>query len=186
MKARFLAPLLMGTVVGTAHSAKPQIQWDESYDFDAVSTYQWRDTDSPLAASNPLLNEKVMSRIETELTNAGLMKAEQDPDVYVTYHTTTEENVRLDSDSYGYGFGGYGGPGWGGWGYAYNGPVSTTTNVVTYDTNTLIVDIVDADRQELVWRASYSRVFSDDAQKAEKQLDSAIEAMAKRWQKLQK
>lgn len=184
MKKRTIVPLLLGAAICTAHAAKPNIQWDEEYDFDAVETFQWQPTDSPLQTSNPFLHERLVSDIQSQLTSAGLTETEQDPDVYVTYHTTTEENVRINSDSYGYGFGGYGGPGWGAWGYGYNGPVSTTTNVSTYDTNTLIVDIWDADRQELVWRASYSKVFSENPDKVEKQLTAAVEAMAKRWQKI--
>jgi len=46
------------------------------------------------------------------------------------------------------------------------------------------VDIWDAEQQELVWRGSYSKVFSEDPEKAEKQVDAAIESMAKRWEKL--
>jgi hypothetical protein len=95
-----------------------------------------------------------------------------------------EQNVRLDSDTWGYGFGGYGTGAWGAWGYGYNGPTSVTTDVVTYDTGTLVVDIWDAEQQELVWRGSYSKVFSEDPEKAEKQVDAAIESMAKRWEKL--
>jgi hypothetical protein len=186
MNTRFVALVLVGIAGGTAHAAKPNIQWDNAYDFSSVRTYQWQPTDSPLATDNPLMHNRVEAGIEARLKNAGLTETRENPDVYVTYHTTTETNVRLDSDSLGYGYGGFGGPGWGAWGYGFNGPISTTTTVSTYDTNTLIVDIVDANRSQLVWRGSYARVFSENPQKAEKQVDAAIEAMARQWQKIQK
>jgi hypothetical protein len=185
MHTSSVALLALGVAFTTAQAAKPQIQWNKDYDFGSVETFQWQDTDSPLETSNPFLHTKVIDDIEAQLRDAGLRKVDQEADVYVTYHTSVEQNVRLDSDSFGYGFGGYAGPGWGAWGYGYNGPISTTTNVVTYDTSTLIVDIVDADQNELVWRGSYARVFSEDAEKAEKQVEAALEAMAKRWRKLQ-
>ena len=184
MLSRLLIPVCLGFSV-SVQAAKPHIQWDQNYDFDSVQTYQWRDTDSPLAENNPLMHENVLADIEAQLTDAGLTRAEDDPDVYVTYHTSTTENVRLESDAWGYGFGGYGTPAWGAWGYEWNGPVSTTTDVVTYDTGTLVVDIWDAEQQKLVWRASYSKVFSDNPAKAEKQVAAAIESMGKRWRKLQ-
>ncbi|HEX6994771.1 MAG TPA: DUF4136 domain-containing protein [Gammaproteobacteria bacterium] len=184
MNTRWIAVPLLGVALTAAHAAKPKIEWDKSYDFSAAKTFQWRDTDSPLATSNPLMHSRVVADIERQLAMAGLMEVEQNPDVYVTYHTSTEQNVRLESDAWGYGFGGYGTGAWGAWGYGYNGPTSVTTDVVTYDTGTLVVDIWDADRMELVWRASYSKVFSDDPEKAGKQVDAAIEAMAERWKKL--
>jgi len=121
-----------------------------------------------------------------ELAASGLTKVEANPDVFVTYHTSTENKVRLESDSYGYGFGGYGTAGWGRYGYGYGvaGPVSTTTRVVEYDEGTLVVDIWDAGTKELVWRGTASRVFSENAQKAEKEVVKIIKDMAKQSKKL--
>ena len=64
------------------------------------------------------------------------------------------------------------------------GPVSTTTRVVEYEEGTLVVDLWDAAERELVWRGTVSRVFSDNLQKAEKQVVKAIQKMAKQGRKL--
>jgi hypothetical protein len=170
-----------------AYAAKPQIQWDEAYDFTTVKTFQWQaNPDSSLEKRNPFMHSRVVTAIEYELTATGLTEVQSNPDVYVTYHTSTENKVRLESDSYGYGFGGYGTVGWGHYGYgmAYGGPVSTTTRVVEYDEGTLVVDIWDAKTKQLVWRGTATRVFSEDVDKAESQVVKIIKDMAKQSKKL--
>ena len=110
------------------YAAKPQIQWDEMYDFSRVKTFQWDpNPESSLEKTNPFMHSRVVTAIEFELAASGLTEVEANPDVWVTYHTSTETQVRLESDSFGYGFGGYGTVGWGHYGYGYAGPVSTTT-----------------------------------------------------------
>jgi hypothetical protein len=110
-----------------AFAAKPQIQWDEAYDFSTIKTFQWDNSPETLEATNPFMHSRVIAAIEYELTKSGLTKVQANADVHVTYHTSIEKQVRLESDSYGYGFG------YGAWvmGMAMATPVlSTTTRVV--------------------------------------------------------
>ena len=169
-----------------AYAAKPQIQWDQAYDFTTIKTFQWEPTDSALEKRNPFMHSRVVAAIEYELTATGLTEVQSNPDVFVTYHTSTENKVRLESDSYGYGFGGYGTAGWGhyGYGYGYAGPVSTTTRVVEYDEGTLVVDIWAASTKTLIWRGAATRVFSEDVDKAESQVVKIIKEMAAQSKKL--
>ena len=185
MKLQTLTLCLGGLVALPALAAKPQIQWNPDYDFDAIETFAWQDTpESSLEERDPFMHSRIVAAIEYELTGGGLTEVESNPDIYVTYHTSSEDRVRLQSDSFGYGFGGYGRGGWGYYGYGMSGPISTTTRVIEYEEGTLVVDIWDASSSELVWRGSVTRVFSDNMQKAEKQAVKAIENMAKQGRKL--
>lgn len=170
-------------------AAKPQIQWDQDYDFGAVETFAWRESpDTSIEGSNPFMHSRIVASVAYQLTTRGLTEVDTDesPDVLVTYHTSTEDRVRLQSSSVGYGFGGYGLGGWGYYGYGMGGPglSTTTTNVVEYSEDTLVVDIVDVATQTLVFRGTVTEVFSESPQKAEKQMDKAIDKMARRAQKL--
>ena len=103
----------------------------------------------------------------------------------VTYHGSVMNQVQLQSDSFGYGFGGYGGAGWGMYGYGAAGPVSTTTRVVNYQEGTLVVDIVDPIKKELVWRGSTTPILiSDSNDKTEKNISKALDQMVKQNTKL--
>jgi hypothetical protein len=171
-----------------AYAAKPNIQWNQDYDFSHVKTFAWQDPKSPsLAQSNPFMHKFIQDEIEKRLTAAGLAKAAAGaaPDVWVTYHGSVMDNVQLQSDSFGYGFGGYGMGGWGMYGYGAAGPVSTTTRVVNYPEGTLVVDIVDPVKKELVWRGSTTPILiSDSNDKTEKNISKALDAMVKQNSKL--
>lgn len=175
-----------GLLMAPAFAAKPQIQWDQDFDFSQIESFQWQPSaGESLASSEPFLHEHIQNAIEYQLTSTGLREVESGADVIVTYYGSTETNYSLQSDSYGYSFGAYGGAGWGRYGYGMAGPVSTTTRVTEYETGTLVVDIVDARDQQLIWRGVASDIsISDNAAKLQKRIDQAIEKMAKQSSKL--
>jgi hypothetical protein len=171
-----------------AFAAKPNIQWNKEYDFSHIKTFAWQDPTAPsLAQSNPFMHKFIQDEIEKRLTASGLAKAAPGaaPDIWVTYHGQVQNNVELHSDSFGYGFGGYGTGGWGMYGYGSAGPVSTTTRVVEYKEGTLVVDIVDPVKKELVWRGSSTPIsIVDNNEKTQKNISKALDAMVKQNTKL--
>jgi opacity protein-like surface antigen len=178
------AALLLGTFALSAQAQKPAIQWNQQYDFAAVDTFSWQKTDDTLESRNPFMHSLIKNTIEAELAESGLTQVDADPDVYVNYHASTTTEVQLRSDSYGYGFGGYGMGGWGYYGMGSMGTVSTTTRAVEYQRGTLVVDIWDAAKKELVWRGEVSDTLPDNPQKAEKLVVRAIGKMADQGRKL--
>ena len=191
-----MASSLRGTIVllalliaaPAAFADKPNIQWNKDYDFSHVKTFAWQDPTAPsLAQSNPFMHKFIQDEIEKRLTTAGLTKAAAGaaPDILVTYHGSVQNNVELHSDSFGYGFGGYGMGGWGMYGYGAAGPVSTTTRVVEYKEGTLVVDIVDPTKKELVWRGSSTPILiSESNDKTQKNISKALDQMVKQNSKL--
>jgi len=181
------AALLLGTCALSAQAQKPAIQWNSQYDFTAVDTFAWQRTDDTLESGNPFMHSLIKNTLEAELAESGLTQVDANPDVYVNYHASTTTEVQLRSDSYGYGFGGYGMGGWGYYGMGSVGTVSTTTRAVEYQRGTLVIDIWDAAKKELVWRGEVSDTLPDNPQKAEKLVVRAIGKMAdqgrKLWQK---
>ena len=178
------AALVLGMVALSAQAQKPQIQWNNMYDWDSVQTFAWQDTpDTSLEGRNPFIHSLIKNTIEAELATSGLTEVEANPDVWVNYHASTTTDTQLRTDSYGYSMGGYGMAGWGYYGMAA-GPVSSTTRVVEYTRGTLVVDIWDAKSKELVWRGTVSDTLPDNVQKAEKLVVKAIGKMADQGRKL--
>jgi hypothetical protein len=178
------AAVVLSALAFSAQAQKPQIQWNNNYDFDAVQTFAWQDTpETSLEDRNPFMHSLIKNTIEAELATSGLTEVEANPDIWVNYHASTSTDVQLRTDSYGYTMGGYGMAGWGYYGMAA-GPVSSTTRVVEYTRGTLVVDIWDAGSKELVWRGTVSDTLPDNVQKAEKLVVRAIGKMADQGRKL--
>jgi hypothetical protein len=188
MSARVGFSLLAIVVATPVLAAKPQIQWNTSYDFSTIKTFQWQDhSGDSLKQSDPFLHGHLMNAIEYQLGASGLTEVTENPDVFVNYTASTQKDVRLESDAYGYSFGGYG-YSWGRWGYGYGypaGAVSTTTRVVEVERGTLVVDIWDASSKELIWRGTASEInVSDNPDKTRRNAEKAVQAMAKQAKRL--
>jgi opacity protein-like surface antigen len=176
--------LLVSSVAFAAQAQKPQIQWNSAYDFQNVKTFAWQETpETSLAQANPFMDSLIKNTLEAELATSGLTEVESNPDVYVNYHASTSTDIQLRSDSYGYGYGGYGMGTWGGY-YGMSGPVSTTTRVVEYEKGTLVVDIWDAAKKELVWRGEVTDSLPDNVEKTQKTVVKAISKLAAQGRKL--
>jgi hypothetical protein len=168
-RIRLAAASLLVSVTLPAFAQKPQIQWNDEYDFDAVETFQWQSIDdAQMAAANPFMHSLVKNLLAAELAKSGLTEVTSNPDVYVTYYGNTETEVELRTDTYGYSYGAYGMGGWGYYGYGAAGPVSSTTRQVEIQHGTLVVDIWDRATEELVWRGTVTDVMSSDQEKNER------------------
>lgn len=151
--------------------------FDRSADFGKYRTFAYQVC---MRIENPLVDKRIVAALENALTLEGFTKAEGDADVNVTYHSSTTEDVVIDTTSWGYGYG----RGWawshGGYGYGYgSGPVSTTTTVRKYTRGTLVIDIWDARTKELVWRGTATDSVSDDPVKNEKKVQKALQKLFK-------
>jgi hypothetical protein len=103
-------------------------------------------------AASSLLDQRIRKAVKETLSSKGISEVDrQQTDVLVSYHIGIE--TRLDVQTvhrgYGHGYGGHGRHrGWGaGAGYA-------DTRVTQYDEGTLLLDLVDPQRMDLIWRGS--------------------------------
>jgi len=120
--------------------------WDQSYDFSSVSTYAWTEQELEGGVSQIMLRRMYVA-VDDDLAAKGLSKGyPESADVLLAYHFGQQD--RQQYDTYGYGTGSW----WGG----YWGGGMTTTTVRTYTEGTLILDVVDRAKNELVWRGSAS------------------------------
>ena len=161
-------------------SMQVYVDYDKEADFDALQTFMFKDSGKEsMVGSSPLLHSRLISTIEEQFEAAGLEKVDSNPDIYVTYYTSTKEEFRADTTSFGYGYPspwhsyGYG---YGGWGYGYGGTTGST-RVTSYDVGTLVVDAWSAETESLLWRGVASDVVEDNPEKASKQLEHAIAKM---------
>lgn len=181
-----LAALL---IVSGASAQETYVDFDKSIDFESYQTFVWVKSDEDLSESSPLWHERIRKGITERMVEGGMteLSADETPDVYVTYYASSSQVTRVYTDHMGYGYGGGSyyrrGYGYGG-SYYRGGSVgmgTSTSRVVTYDKGTLIIDIWDAEKKEMVWRASTTDTISDNPKKMEKRLNKMLNKVVKIW-----
>ena len=186
MKKTLGLVFLMALIAAPAMAQKVTIDYAHDYDFEAIKTFQYVETkDSNI--KNQLMADRVTSMLKKELREGGGTEVGSDPDIYVTYHFTSEENTSYNTTSMGYGgYGGYYG-GWGGYGgMGYGGPGmgTTTTYATTYTEGTLIIDLYDPETKKLVWRGTGTVTVKDKPEKQIKQVDKILKKIGAKWDKV--
>ena len=162
MKFRaFLLVLAAALIAGPALADKIYIEYDRDYDGSKMKTFAWSSTEqTSLMESQPFLHSKIVETIAGFITASGLKQVDDNPDVYVTYHGSSKEEMNVDTaylgysypGAWGYGrYGGYGGYYSSSYGGVYGGYGATVSATVTsYKVGTLIVDIWDAKTKKLI------------------------------------
>ena len=189
---RFLSVFLVSVLMAGCATVSVQRDYDEQASFDSYQTFSWIPAKNTQDVPGPYRDDGLLDkRIKRAVTNALAYQGYTEqpdgtPDFYVVYRVGLED-VYYDSGysygfgyPYGYGFGyrygfrrsffGYGGYGYpyGGYGYGSHGVVTT------YTEGTLVIDIIDAGTNELVWRGAAVSALGDATYDA-KDINKAVE-----------
>ena len=179
---------VMALIATPALAQKVTVDYAHDFDFSGVKTFQYVDTQES-NSKNDLMAGRIVEMIKKELREGGLTEVQENPDLFVTYHVTTEEMSSFNTTSMGYGgYGGYG-AGWGGYGrHGYGGygggMASTTTYETKYTDGTLIIDGYNPADKELVWRGTGTVTIKDKPEKQIKQVEKILEKIGKKWDKI--
>lgn len=155
MNIKFLlAWLALGLLAaGCAGPSKVLTNFDPSAEFPAFRTFAFTgltDKDQGGVLDNSLLRKRIEAMVGQQLTAKGLQQVgpEERSDLLVHFWVGVKDKQRVEST--GMPAGAYGGRyGWGP-NYPYGGGVTT----YEYQEGTLIVDLVESSKKELVWRAT--------------------------------
>ena len=179
---------VMALIATPALAQKVTVDYAHDFDFSGVKTFQYVDTQES-NSKNDLMAGRIVEMIKKELREGGLTEVQENPDLFVTYHVTTEEMSSFNTTSMGYGgYGGYG-AGWGGYGgygggYGMGGMGSSTTYETKYTEGTLIVDGYDPAEKKLVWRGTGMVTIKSKPDKQIKQVDKILKKIGAKWDKI--
>jgi hypothetical protein len=163
--------VVLTMLAAAAGQAKITVDYDDSADFSGYKTFAWR-KGTPVA--NELAEKRIRAAVERELEAKGFAKVEGAADFYVVTHASVEGQKQIDVYSLGYG--GYEWRGWQRWrGYPRYG--RSTVNVREIEVGTLLVDLLDGESEELVWRALGTGTVPQKPEKAEKRINKVTAKM---------
>ena len=130
--------LLLG-LLACGSTLKIDVGWDKNVDFSKYYTWAWKEDGS---IKDPVWSKRCQSVLGDVLATKGLAPAPAggNADLLVFVHARFSVDTQVVSYS----------PGWGyGWGY-WAGPYDTA--IYEIPVGTLLIDLVDANKKQLVWR----------------------------------
>ena len=178
MQKRFVTLVIVGLLTPVLLLAqKVSYDYEKSANFAAFKTYAFKDGTK---VGQPLIDDRIVTAIEAQLTTKGFTKAESNPDVFVVYHVAFDKQKDISTFSSGYG-GGYGPYGWG-WGGGWAGG-TTSTQVRDILIGTLVIDMADAKKGQMVWRGMGVKEVNTQAnpEKRDKSINEAVKKIFKNY-----
>lgn len=148
--------------------------YDPQTDFQQLQGYSWLATvrqpgDDP-RLHNSLVDARVRAAVDRELAAKGYSKAGgSSGNFVVTYYLGLQDKIDVRTIHTGYGYG------YGSW---YHG-TGRETMVDQYEEGTLLLDILDAEGGDLLWRGSASARVSESSspEEREKRIQDAVAAI---------
>ncbi len=179
MNKTFLYLSFMGMLVlaGCTGSLQVVSDYNGQLDFSEYRTFNLYEPDSVLDYNvipvlvNPINQRRVESAIREEMEVRGYTLSEE-PDILVTYFFRIEDRKQYEATTYytpsyygGWGYYGY----YGGYGYGW-----TEVREYDYEVGTLIIELVDRKRNELIWYGAGTKALSERPRHVEDEINNAV------------
>jgi uncharacterized protein DUF4136 len=158
----FFASIVLMVFLAPVFAQKVNTDFDKTFDFTAAKTYSWLPGHP---ANNPLVHQRIVTAIDTNLQAKGLQKVESNGDLLVEYAASTKEDIQIDEW-------GYGGWRWGG---------NRTVDINKILIGMVVVDLIESKEKKLVWRGVGSDTVSDNPEKNEKKINNAAKKMFEKY-----
>ena len=175
-----LLTLLATLAAGPVLAQRITIDFDESVEFDGLESYAWAEfSDTSLEKSSPLMHARIVAAIDGAFAETGARKVTENPEVYVSYHTSTTQKLRVEHDDWGYHYPHR----WYRW-HDYDHHAMHETRVESYTEGTLLIDVWEAESKKLIWRGAASGIVPRKPERAAKDIERAVDKIAKKWRKM--
>ncbi len=164
---------LSGLLILAACSSPLKVShdYDKSVDFTKYKTYAIYKLEDKSGSVSQLNQNRLLAAIKTQMTAKGFTESETNPDVLVNVVTIFKDKQSVTANTNYYGYGGYYRPyAWGG------GMASGTTTYSTYDykDGSIIIDVVDAAKKQLIWQGMGNKEIDKPAKDPEPVINDAV------------
>jgi hypothetical protein len=162
---------LIAMLAPPAGEQRVDVSFDPSVDFSRFRNYTLLESKNP--SKMKVCHQTILDTIQVSLAMRGLLPVYEGepPDLLIVYNAGIKEEVSIQGYEYRYGS-------------AWQGNVSTNSSGLVpliEQPETLIVDLVDAKNNRLVWRGIATNTLVEDYSKAEKKAETATRKMFTRY-----
>lgn len=170
MKNIIVLMLTFGLLTSCA-SVEVATDYDKDVNFDAYKTYAFYKPGIDQAKISDLDKKRILRAIDFELSQKGMIKSEN-PDVLVSIFTQTKEKVNIYQNNFGYG--------WGWNPYFWGGPMGRQMSYTNIE-GTLFIDLIDYERNELVWQGLGTDVLSQKMERKEEGIKEIVNEILQKY-----
>jgi hypothetical protein len=166
MKAIKLLPVLLLFLLSSCGSSvRVYSDYDKNVDFSKYKTYAFHKAGIDKAQISEMDKKRILHAIDAELSKKGMSKSEN-PDLLVNIMTKERERVDVNQFNAGWGYG---------WGYGWNPYLWGGRTYVTSSTEgTLYIDLIDAQKKELIWEGEGVGYLTEIRTKKESQINEYV------------
>jgi hypothetical protein len=145
----------------SCHTTSVKHDYDLEADFSNLKTYDWMPDPGVVMGlvqeaieGNTLLDKRIKSAVNDQLAAKGYQQKTDDPDFLVVYYVSVREKLKD-------------------WGNEYDGRVRMLQE------GTLILDVVDPEKDEVIWRGVASRTLEKNPtpEKREENINNAVKKL---------
>ncbi|GFE88906.1 DUF4136 domain-containing protein [Steroidobacter agaridevorans] len=175
-----LTAALFAAGCATTSGPKTRIDYDRSADFSVYRTYGFpKETGTDRGGYSTLVTSYLKSAMSAQMEARGYKYSEEHPDLLVNFYMNTRERTEIRPDaraSVGYGYYGYR------YGLYNAWPMYDEDRTVTYKVGTLNLDIVDAEKKQLVWEGvAEGRVNEDELQNPKVAINAVVTELMRQY-----
>jgi len=162
---KLLSVLFVTAFMVSCSPIKVATDYDDKADFSGYKTYGFFKEGIDKTDISDLDKKRILRAIDEQMTKKGFTKSER-PDLLVNIFTKARQEVNVNQMGYGWGYG------WGWnpwmWGPGY-------TSVSTNTEGTLYIDLIDANKKELVWQGVGTGILTLDREKKQERINEFVE-----------
>jgi hypothetical protein len=159
-----LVLVLLVSIAGCS-SLSVNYDYDQNVEWSKFKTYGWMekpqpptDPGSPLQ-NTPLLQQRIHNSVDFEMDQRGIT-LNDNPDLLIVYHIGAQDKIQVTD-----------------WGYRYSdyywGYGGRQIDVYQFTEGSLVIDLIDAETESLVWRGTGTGVVNQDPKSPEEMQDRA-------------
>ena len=171
----FLVLIAVSFIISSCEpSLKVTHDYDKAANFSQYKTFRMVQLDQQHQTISQLNQQRIINAVINEMKKKGFTESADNPDLHVNAIIILQDKKSVTANTNYYGYGGYYRP------YAWGGGMSssyTTYDVQNYKDGSLIIDVVDARTQKLLWEGIGNKEIDKPASDPEKAIAEAVAAI---------
>jgi hypothetical protein len=152
-------------ILSACSSVRVNYDYDKNIDFNQYKTYAFHKKGVDKVEISGLDKKRILNAIDAELSKKGMIKSDN-PDLLVNIFTKERERIDVNQYNAGWGYG---------WGYGWNPYLWGGRSYVSSTTEgTLYIDLIDANKKELVWEGQGVGYLTQNREQKEKIINEFV------------